>query len=188
MGSFQVPAATKEEMQTSHPSPQNQDNTWHTFPNSELIPNWDPDPGNVSDWESQRPDSWLGPKSKWVASESATAANILMLNAGLLSLISSNLGFLHVLSCCTVSVCSVYACVYIFSAALYAHDYLHCVFSHVCVCHVHLSASHFVYWLCLLVFVLIPTGISWKASSLLSVLILIANAVSVLVIKWKIAH
>lgn len=36
--------------------------------------------------------------------------------------------------------------------------------------------------------VLIPTGISWKASSPLSVLILIANAPSVLVIKWKIAH
>lgn len=61
---------------------------------------------------------------------------------------------------------------------------LHCERWHLFVYHV----SHFVYWLHLLVSVLIPTGISWKASSLLSALILIANAPSVLVIKWKIAH
>lgn len=36
--------------------------------------------------------------------------------------------------------------------------------------------------------VLIPSAISRKASSLLSRLILIANFVSELVIKWKIAH
>lgn len=94
-------------------------------------------------------------------------------------------GFSCKSACFIVSFCF---SVYVFSAPIYKQDCLLCVRSHLFVCHAHVSVSRVVYRLCLLVSVLIPTGISWKASSLLSVLILIANEASVLVIKWKIAH